>query len=52
MYALEPALAAGGRIALANLARVKLDPHLTILRQMAAPTMPYAHIDIDKLMQA
>jgi len=52
MYALEPALAAGGTIALENLARVKLDPHLTILRQLAAPTMPYAHIDIDKLMQA
>lgn len=52
MYALEPALAAGGSIALENLVRVKLDPHLTILRQLAAPTMPYAHIDIDKLMQA
>jgi hypothetical protein len=51
MYALEPALAAGGRIALENLARVKLDPHLTILRQLAAPTMPYANLDIDKLMQ-
>lgn len=51
MYALEPALAAGGRIALENLVRVKLDPHLTILRQLAAPTMPYANIDIDKLMQ-
>jgi len=52
MYALEPALVAGGIIALENLARVKLDPHLTILRQLATPTMPYAHIDIDKLMQA
>jgi len=52
MYALEPALAAGGTIALENLARVKLDPHLTILRQLAAPTMPYAHIDIDKLMKS
>lgn len=52
MYALEPALVAGGTIALENLARVKLDPHLTILRQLAAPTMPYANLDIDKLMQA
>ena len=52
MYALEPALAAGGAIALENLVRVKLDPHLTILRQLAAPTMPYANLDIDKLMQA
>jgi hypothetical protein len=52
MYALEPALAVGGSIALEHLVRVKLDPHLTILRQLAAPTMPYAHIDIDKLMQA
>lgn len=52
MYALEPALAAGGTIALENLARVKLDPHLTILRQLAAPTMPYANVNIDKLMQA
>jgi hypothetical protein len=52
MFALEPALAAGGTIALENLARVKLDPHLTILRQLAAPTMPYANLDIDKLMRA
>ena len=52
MYALEPALAAGGAIALENLVRVKLDPHLTILRQLAAPTMPYANLDIGKLMQA
>jgi hypothetical protein len=50
MYALEPPLAAGGTIALENLARVKLDPHLTLLRQLAVPTMPYANLDIDKLM--
>lgn len=48
MYALEPALTAGGQVALENLARVKLHPHLTILRQMAPARMPYANLDLDK----
>lgn len=52
MYALEPAVVLGGPIALDHLVRVKLDPHLTLLRQLAAPTMPYADVDIDKLMKA
>lgn len=52
IYALEPAIVLGGKATLDNLARVKLDPHLTILRQLAAPTMPYANVEIDKLMKA
>ncbi|MDZ7914362.1 MAG: GAD-like domain-containing protein [Rhodococcus sp. (in: high G+C Gram-positive bacteria)] len=51
MYALEPAMVLGGKPTLENLTRVKLDPHLTLLRQLAAPTMPYADVDIDKLIK-
>jgi hypothetical protein len=35
---------------LENLAKIKLDVHLTILRQLASPTLPFSHIDIDKLL--
>jgi hypothetical protein len=52
MYGFEPALAAGGRLRLENLRRIKLDQHLTILRQLAAPKMPFSNIDIEKLMKS
>ena len=52
MYGFEPALVAGGKMRLQNLRKVKLDQHLTILRQLAAPTMPFANIDIDKLLKS
>jgi hypothetical protein len=51
MYGFEPALVLGGKIELERLRKVKLDQHLTILRQLAAPTMPFGNIDIDKLTQ-
>lgn len=51
MYGFEPALVAGGKMRLENLRKVKLDQHLTILRQLAAPTMPFSNIDIDKLLK-
>ena len=51
MYGFEPAIILGGKMQLENLAKLKLDVHLTILRQLAAPTMPYANIDIDKLLK-
>lgn len=38
MYGFEPALVLGGKMLLENLAKIKLDVHLTILRQLAAPT--------------
>lgn len=52
MYGFEPALVAGGKMRLENLRKVKLDQHLTILRQLAAPTMPFSNIDIDKLLKS
>jgi hypothetical protein len=52
MYGFEPALVAGGQMRLENLRRVKLDQHLTILRQLAAPTMPFSNIDIDSLLNS
>ena len=50
MYGFEPAIALGGKILLENLSRTKLDQHLTILRQLAPPAMPFSNIDIDKLI--
>jgi hypothetical protein len=52
MYALEPALVLGGPITLENLVRVKLDPHLTMLRQFSAPAIPFPNIDVGKLMRS
>ncbi|HSW04161.1 GAD-like domain-containing protein [Aquabacterium sp.] len=49
MYGFEPALVAGGKMRLEGLQRVKLDQHLTILRQFAAPAMPFSNIDIEAL---
>jgi len=48
MYGFEPALILGGRMRLENLARVKLDPHLTILRQFAPLRLPYSGNDFPK----
>ena len=50
VYGFEPAIVLGGKMRLENLAKLKLDVHLTILRQLAAPTMPYANVDLDKLL--
>jgi hypothetical protein len=52
IYGFEPALVAGGKMRLENLRRVKLDQHLTILRQLAAPTMPFSNVDVDKLLNS
>jgi hypothetical protein len=49
MYGFEPAIVTGGKMVLENLRKVKLDQHLSILRQLAAPTMPFRNIDIDQL---
>lgn len=50
MYGFEPALVLGGPMRLENLFKVKIDVHLTILRQLAAPTLPFTNLDIDKLL--
>lgn len=52
MYGFEPALVAGGKMRLENLRKLKLDQHLTILRQLAAPTLPFSKVDIDKLLKS
>lgn len=51
LYGFEPALVLGGKMRLENLAKLKLDVHLTILRQLAAPTIPFSNVDIEKLMK-
>jgi hypothetical protein len=50
MYGFEPAVVLGGKMLLEKLRKVKLDQHLTILRQLAAPTMPFSNIDDDRLI--
>lgn len=51
MYGFEPALVLGGTAKLENLRRLKLDPHLHILRQFDSPTLPFSSVDVDKLMK-
>ncbi|VVN92617.1 GAD-like domain-containing protein [Pseudomonas fluorescens] len=51
MYGFEPALVLGGSPTLENLRRLKLDPHLHILRQFDSPTLPFSSVDVDKLMK-
>jgi len=51
MYGFEPALVMGGSATLDNLRRLKLDPHLHILRQFDSPTLPFSNVDFDKLMK-
>lgn len=50
IYGFEPAVVLGGKVNLENLAKVKTDVHLTILRQLAAPTLPLTNLDLDKLI--
>jgi hypothetical protein len=52
MYGFEPALVTGGKMTLERLRKVKTDQHLTLLRQLAPPTMPFGNIDIDKLVKS
>lgn len=50
MYGFEPAIVLGGKMRLENLHKVKLDQHLSTLRQLAAPVLPLSRIDIDTLI--
>jgi hypothetical protein len=47
MYGFEPALVAGGRMLVDTLAKVDLQAHLTILRQLAPPKMPFAGVRVN-----
>lgn len=51
MYGFEPALVMGGDATLDNLQRVKLDPHLLILRQFDNPKLPFSKLDFDTLIK-
>ena len=46
LYGFEPAIVFGGRIKLNNLAKLNLHIHLTILREMEAPCVPFAGVDV------
>jgi hypothetical protein len=50
MFGFEPAIVLGGKMHLENLRKVKLDQHLTILRQLAAPQTPLSNVDLDNLI--
>ncbi|MAF03907.1 GAD-like domain-containing protein [Herbaspirillum sp.] len=52
IYGFEPAIVLGGKIRLENLVKVKTNVHLTILRQFAEPELPFAGIDIEKLLDS
>jgi hypothetical protein len=52
MYGFEPALVLGGKMQLENVVKLKLDVHLTILRQLASPTLPFSNVDLDKLLKS
>ncbi len=47
VYGFEPALIAGGEWSVNNLAKLNLDIHLIILRQMAPPRIPFAGVKVD-----
>ncbi|NWL79547.1 GAD-like domain protein [Pseudomonas taiwanensis] len=51
MYGFEPALVLGGSSVLENLHRLKLDPHLLILRNFDTPTLPFSSVELEKLMK-
>lgn len=45
MYGFEPTLVAGGKPTLDNLCKLKLDPHLLILRSFDTPKLPGTDTD-------
>ena len=50
IYGFEPAIVSGGKMSLESLRKVDLDVHLTILRQLAVPSIPFSKVDVDKLL--
>ena len=49
VYGFEPAIVAGGKMTLDHLAKLDIQIHLRILRELAPPTMPFANLDMEKL---
>lgn len=52
MFGFEPAIVAGGKPQLDNLRKFKIDQHVTILRQLAPPNIPFSNVDIDRLLKS
>jgi len=50
MYGFEPAIVLGGKMLLKSLKKINLDVHLTILRQLAQPQLPFSNVEIEKLL--
>jgi hypothetical protein len=46
MYGFEPAIALGGAPVLENIRKVRLGEHLTQLRQLGVPTLPFANLNL------
>jgi hypothetical protein len=51
MYGFEPVLALGGQREAKSLRVVELQPHLSILRELQEPTMPFGGLDSAKLQR-
>lgn len=51
VYGFAPALAAGGSPVVENIEKEDLFIHLSILRELATPTLAYSDVDIDALMK-
>ena len=51
VYGFAPALAAGGSQTIDNVEKEDLFIHLSILREMAPPSLPYSDVDVDALMK-
>ena len=49
MYGFEPALILGGNPILENLRRLRMDPHLLILRNFDTPKFPFSSVDLENL---
>ena len=47
LYGFEPALVMGGKARLENLQRMKAHQHLMILREFAAPSVPFSGVNLD-----
>lgn len=51
VYGFAPALVAGGSPMINNIEKEDLFIHLSVLREMAPPSLPYSDLDIDALMK-
>ena len=51
VYGFAPALVAGGSPVAGNVEKEDIFIHLSILREMASPSLPYGEVDIDALMK-